>query len=199
MFAELLLERLGSVIELSPLQIQQLEKHFDLLNRWNRVLNLTGIRKPEEIVERHYCESLFLATHLPSGALRIGDIGSGAGFPGIPLAIARPECLVALIESHQRKSVFLREAARELANVKVIALRAENLTETFDWMTLRAVRFSEIEKMAAKLAPNVAILGGAETPPAICFTWNDPIAVPWGEQRKLWLGFRLSRLKGANI
>ena len=188
MFAELLRERLGSIIELSPLQIQQLEKHFDLLNRWNRVVNLTGLKKPEEIVERHYCESLFLASHLPYRALRIGDIGSGAGFPGIPLAITRPDCSVTLIESHQRKGVFLREASRELSNVSVIPTRAEEIAETFDFVTSRAVRFSEIEKTVAKLGSNVAIIGGPESLPANCFTWNTPITVPWGNHRKLWLG-----------
>lgn len=143
-------------------------------------------------MERHYCESLFLAAHLPQGALRVGDIGSGAGFPGIPLAIARPECSLALVESHQRKSVFLRETTRELANARVIAMRAEDSTETFDWVTSRAVRFSEIEQTMAKLAPNIAILGGSDTPSATCFTWNTPIPIPWGERRRLWLGFRRS-------
>jgi len=188
-FAELLRERLGSIIELSPLQIEQLEKHFELLNRWNRVLNLTSLRKPEELVERHYCESLFLASHLPGGSLRIADVGSGAGFPGIPAAIAKPDSCVALIESHQRKAVFLREAIRELANIKVLAVRAENVRDTFEWVMSRAVRFTEIEKVAAKLAPNVAILGGDECPNDACFTWNTPIRIPWGAQRKLWLGF----------
>ncbi len=192
MFAELLRQRLRSVIELSPLQIQQLERHFDLLRRWNRVLNLTSLKKPEEIVERHYCESLFLATHLPQADLRVADVGSGAGFPGIPMAIARPECSVALIESHQRKSVFLREAVRDLTNVNVKSTRAEEVNETFDWVMSRAVRFSEIERLVAKLAPNVAILGGDEMPPAICFTWNTPVTVPWGEHRKLWFGSRRS-------
>ena len=192
MFAELLRERLGSVIELSPFQIQQLERHFDLLTHWSRVVNLTSLKSPEDIVERHYCESLFLAAHLPGGVLRIGDVGSGAGFPGLPLAIARPESSVALIESHQRKSVFLREAARELANVEVISMRAEDISRTFDWVVLRAVRFSEIEETLAKLALNVGILGSAEMPPSICFTWNIPITVPWGERRKLWFGSRRS-------
>ena len=188
MFAELLRERLGEIIKLTALQIEQLEKHFDLLNRWNRVLNLTSIGPLEEIVELHYCESLFLAAHLPEGALQIGDVGSGAGFPGIPLAIAKPEFSVALIESHQRKAVFLREATRELPSLKVLAMRAEEVTETFDWVTTRAVRFSEIEKITAKLAPKVAILGGTQPPATTCFTWNTPIPVPWGEQRKLWFG-----------
>ena len=188
MFADLLRERLGSVIEISPPQIQQLERHFELLRRWNRVLNLTSLRKPEEIVERHYCESLFLAANLPGGVQRIGDIGSGAGFPGIPLAIARPEYSVALIESHQRKSVFLREASRGLPNVTVLAVRAEQIAATFDLVTSRAVQFSEIEQAALKLAPTAAILGGANPPSAVCFTWNTPITVPWGDQRKLWIG-----------
>jgi 16S rRNA G527 N7-methylase RsmG len=65
-----------------------LEKHFLLLQHWNRTLNLTSLKNPEEIVERHYAESLFLGAHLPAGNLSIVDVGSGAGFPGIP--VARP-------------------------------------------------------------------------------------------------------------
>lgn len=188
MFPDLLRGQLGSIIELSPLQIQQLERHFELLIRWNQVLNLTSVRNPEEIVERHYRESLFLATCLPPGALRIGDLGSGAGFPGVPLAIAKPEFSVTLIEAHQRKAVFLREVSRALPNIRVLASRAEKLRDSFDWVVCRAVRFSEIEKTAANLAPNIAFLGGAEAPLAGRFTWNTPIALPWGDQRKLWIG-----------
>ena len=102
MFAELLLERLGSWVPLAPEQVRVLERHYELMVRWNKVLNLTAVREVAEIVERHYCESLFLGSHLPAGALRIADVGSGAGFPGIPVAILRPECPVTLIESHQR-------------------------------------------------------------------------------------------------
>lgn len=188
MFADLLREQLGSIIELSPLQTQQLERHFELLVRWNQVLNLTSVRNPDEIVERHYCESLFLATCLPPGTLRIGDLGSGAGFPGVPLAIAKPEYSVTLIEAHQRKAVFLREVSRALPNIRVLASRAEKLKDSFDWVVSRAVRFSEIEKPLANLAPNIAVLGGAEPPLAGRFTWNTPIALPWGDQRKLWIG-----------
>jgi len=189
-FAELLLERIGSVTVLSRSQIEQLEKHFDLLNRWNRVLNLTSLSTPEEIVERHYCESLFLASHLPEGYFRAADIGSGAGFPGIPLAISRRDCFVALIESHQRKCVFLREATRSQVNTQVIASRANEVTDRFDFAVSRAVRFSEIERSMARLASNLAILGGTEAPSTKCFTWNASIVVPWGNQRRLWLGIR---------
>ncbi len=114
MFADLLRERLRGIVELSPGQIAALEAHYELLVRWNKTVNLTTITSLEEAVERHYCESLFLGAHLPAGNLRVVDVGSGAGFPGFPVAILRPECSVTLVESHQRKAVFLREASRKI-------------------------------------------------------------------------------------
>ena len=190
MFAELLRQRLERVVELSTFQIAQLESHFELLTRWNRVLNLTSVRGIEEIVERHYCESLFLAKHLPSGTLRVADIGSGAGFPGFPVAVLRPECNVTLIESHQRKSVFLREVSRHLTNIKVIAKRAESIEERFDWAISRAVKYSDISEPVSALATHFGLLAGVEPPSETCFTWNNPIRVPWGATRFLWLGKR---------
>src|ERR1700686_1014922 len=95
--------------------------------RWNKTINLTRIEGIEEAVDRHYAESLFLGANLPAGPLKIADVGSGAGFPGIPVAILRPEVAVSLIESHQRKGVFLKEATRRLQNVTVISKRAEHV------------------------------------------------------------------------
>ena len=187
MFAEVLRERVGSVVLLSEAQVAQLEQHFELLQRWNKVLNLTGLEKVDEIVERHYCESLFLGEHLPSGSVTIADVGSGAGFPGVPLAVLRPECLVTLIESHQRKSVFLREVTRELPNVRVTAVRAEDVRERFEWAVARAVKFASIEKALSRLVLHVAVLGVDERP-NLCFTWNNPVKLPWGKNRYLWLG-----------
>src|SRR2546423_8657954 len=134
----------------------QLAKHFDLLQRWNKVLNLTSVHGMEEIIERHYCESLFLAKHLPPGTLRVADIGSGAGFPGLPVAVLRPDCNVTLIESHQRKSVFLREASRDFPNVNVIAKRAESIDARFDWAVSRAVKYSDIEESASLIADQLS-------------------------------------------
>jgi 16S rRNA (guanine527-N7)-methyltransferase len=185
-FAELLVERMSSFVELTPLQINQLEDHFHLLNRWNKVLNLSAIRDVESIVERHYCESLFLGAHLPQKPATIADIGSGAGFPGIPVAIQMPYSQVSLIESHQRKSVFLVEATRGLGNIRVVSKRAEGLNERFDWVIMRGVNFSETEDVVRKLASNVAFLGGAENP-SPRFTWNN-VKLPWGKQRFLWIG-----------
>jgi 16S rRNA (guanine527-N7)-methyltransferase len=174
---------------LSPAQEAALQAHLDLLMRWNQKLNLTAIRSREEAIERHYCESLFLGSRLPSGAWRIADVGSGAGFPGFPVAVLRPECSVTLIESHQRKAVFLREASRGVPNVRVLAKRAEDVGESFDRVISRAVSYSDLASFLKKLAPNADLLSGAERPPAsLGFEWDDPVALPWGNQRFLWTG-----------
>ncbi|MGA2592315.1 MAG: 16S rRNA (guanine(527)-N(7))-methyltransferase RsmG [Bryobacteraceae bacterium] len=188
MFAELLRAKLSGICELSAEQIGQLGQHYELLTRWNKVLNLTSVRSMEEAVERHYCESVFAACHLPEVA-SVADIGSGAGFPGIPIAIVRPQCSVALIESHQRKAVFLREAARDLGNVRVIAKRAEEVTERFDWVVSRAVKYSDIGGVLKELGRNAELLTGevrrSDLPG---FEWQEPIPLPWGERRYLWIG-----------
>ena len=189
MFADLLSERLAGVVELSPGQAEALESHYQLLLRWNRTLNLTSIKKMEEAVERHYCESLFLGTHLPQGRLRIADVGSGAGFPGFPVAVLRPDCSVTLIESHQRKAVFLREASRSLPNVRVLAKRAEDVNEQFDWAISRAVSYEDLASFLKNLAPNADLLTGGEEPPGgIGFVWQPQIPMPWGAQRFLRIG-----------
>src|ERR1035438_6152911 len=90
---------------LSDSQLCLMELHYELLLHWNRKLNLTRITDLREAVQLHYCESLYLAEFLPKQPLRIVDVGSGAGFPGIPLAIYRPDCTIDLVESHQRKEI----------------------------------------------------------------------------------------------
>jgi 16S rRNA (guanine527-N7)-methyltransferase len=189
MFADLLRQRLAGVVELSPGQVEALETHYQLLLRWNRTLNLTSIKRMEEAVERHYCESLFLGIHLPQGGLRIADVGAGAGFPGFPVAVLRPDCSVTLIESHQRKAVFLREASRNLRNIRVLATRAEDVKEQFDWAISRAVSYADLASFLKNLAPNVDLLTGGEAPPGgIGFVWQPPILVPLGGQRFLRTG-----------
>ena len=192
MFSDLLRRELGSVAELTAAQAAALEAHYELLVRWNRTVNLTSIRTLEEAVQRHYCESLFLGAHLQPGALRIADIGSGAGFPGIPVAVLRPDCHVSLIESHQRKAVFLREACRNLANVRVCAARAEDLREAFDVAISRAVSYRDLAPSLMRIAPNADLLTGAEEPPeGIGFVWQPGIRLPWGSQRFLRKGHRI--------
>ena len=96
-------------------KLSQVAAYLDLLRKWNAKINLTAIRGPEEIVTRHFGESFFAARHLlsselsPSSAI---DIGSGAGFPGLPMKIWSPSIELTLIESNSRKTTFLREVAR---------------------------------------------------------------------------------------
>ncbi len=193
MFAELLRTKLAGICELSDTQIEQLRQHYELLTRWNQRLNLTSVRTLDETVERHYCESVFAACHLPEAPGSIADIGSGAGFPGIPMAIVRPQASVALLESHQRKAAFLKESSRGLPNVRVIAKRAEDVREHFAWVVSRAVRFSDIVLALKSLGENVELLtGNVEFSELPGFEWQPPVRLPWGEHRHLWLG-RVSR------
>jgi 16S rRNA (guanine527-N7)-methyltransferase len=158
---------------LSSQQLTLLEEHYHLLLRWNQKINLTRITTLQDAVRYHYCESLYLASRLPARPLRIVDIGSGAGFPGIPVAIYRSESSVDLVESHQRKAVFLREAARELTKVRVLAQRAEAVTESYDWTISRAVRPKDVLKL--NLSRHVAVLGA------------EGEDLPWGEKRALFI------------
>lgn len=164
-------------------QAAALETHYKLLLRWNKVLNLTRVEALEEAVERHYCESLFLSERLTAGS--VVDIGSGAGFPGFVVAVARPDCTVTLIESHQRKAVFLREASRALGNVRVLARRAEEVRERFDWAISRAVAYNDLGRSATRLGKRFALLSGAEEPPGAWGLAWDTVPLPCGRGRFL--------------
>lgn len=188
MFGDLLLARAAALTPLSPDQIVSLARHYELMLRWNKVLNLTRITEAAEAIERHYIESLFLGIHLPLGALCIADVGAGGGFPGIPLAVLRPDCDVTLIECHQRKAVFLREATRELSNVRVTSRRAEELEGRFDWVTSRAVSYEDLREPLRRLADRALLLGGQEAPPEDWrWTW-DTVAVPGRQGSYLRIG-----------
>ncbi len=164
--------------------LPELEAHYQLLCRWNQKLNLTS----EESLERHYGESLFLAEHLPAGPLRIADIGSGAGFPGFPIAVVRPDCQVTLIESHQRKAVFLKEASRKQPNIRVLAKRAEDVAEQFDWVVSRAVSYKDLSADLRRLASRAALLTGSEPPPpTLGFEWAAPIPLVGSTNRFLFV------------
>ncbi len=180
-FGVVLRRALEGVCSVDDGQCEALERHFEMLVRWNRRLNLTSVRRPEEMVLRHYCESVFLAQHLPEGEIRVVDVGSGAGFPGIGVAVMRPQARVCLVEGNQKKATFLKEATRELQRVEVRACRAEALTEQFDWQVGRGVAWEELPLVADRLA-----LLGSE--PAPRFEWRSVIRLPWGDRRLLLIG-----------
>jgi 16S rRNA (guanine527-N7)-methyltransferase len=179
-FRERLAAEFGPYASLSDAQLSSLQKHYQLLERWNKSINLTRIRNLDDAVRLHYCESLFAGQSLPSGPLSVIDIGSGGGFPGIPIAILRPELRMELLESHQRKAVFLKEASRLLPNVEVKAVRAQAVSGSFDWLISRAVEPREV--LSLRVAPNIALLTsvaelqGLPSPDRV-------VAVPWGNQR----------------
>lgn len=150
MTPERLQELLADYIEqpLSLRQREQLLAYLDLLLKWNAKTNLTAIREPEQIVRRHFGESLALAELVDelAGIETAADLGAGAGFPGLPLAIYCPEIKVTLIESQNKKATFLKEVVRtlDLANVSVLNQRAEEVALKFDLVTMRAVeRFTQ--------------------------------------------------------
>ncbi|SRR5216684_343706 len=187
-FADLLKRELQGRVDLSDLQIGQLHEHYELLQRWNQKINLTSIPSGPEAVIRHYCESLFFAANFPvTEKARIADLGSGAGFPGVPMAILRPEWAIALIESHQRKAVFLKEGTRALGNVVVLANRAEDVEISFDWLVSRAVDPKDVLKNAPRLAPHIGLMLGEDDWESLksnqAIAWGEPIRLPWGDRR----------------
>ena len=143
-------------------QMTQLVRHYAMLCRWNRRLNLTRITEPRAAANLHYAESLFGARFI-AAELTLLDIGSGAGFPAIPLAVARPDVQVTALEANQKKSLFLREAKDELglANLKVVTARLEG----FDWggyelLTSRALDRAEaiLPSVIERLGPNQKLM-----------------------------------------
>jgi len=182
--------------------------YIDLLLRWSARINLTAIRDPEEIVSRHFGESFFAArylfpNHSPSSTLSavhdfaVADLGSGAGFPGLPIKLWAPRISLTLIESNHKKAAFLREVVRALTlvNVSVRTARAESLRGvSFAVVTLRAVeRFQAILPIAANLvAPGgrlALLIGSAQLDHARSVTphlaWAEPEPVPLSHSRVL--------------
>ena len=197
--------------ELSPDQLISISTYIDILSRWNQKINLTAVRNPDEMVTRHFGESLFAARQLFPGKtaidaepapIRVHDIGSGAGFPGLPIKIWAPQISLTLIESNQKKATFLREITRSLAwnDVEVFAGRSENYTGgPVDVVTMRAVeRFESILPVAARLVANggrlALLIGAAQVERAISslpnFHWEAAMPIPLSESRVLQVATR---------
>lgn len=191
-FAEILHRELAAWVSLSHGQLVQLYDHYALLDRWNKKMNLTSVEPGAETVIRHYCESLFFAAHLGDPAGSLADVGSGAGFPGVPIAILKPNWKVALVESNQRKAVFLREATRSLANVSVVGRRAEESSPGFDWLVSRAVSPQEVVALIPRIAQKIGLMLAEadflQLQSAKHIAWSEPIRLPWGDRRICVLG-----------
>jgi 16S rRNA (guanine527-N7)-methyltransferase len=152
----------------TPLLLEQLSTYLDLLLKWNTRTNLSAIREAEGIIQRHFGESLFAARHLPKCDTLL-DLGSGAGFPGLPIALAHPQLAVTLAESQNKKACFLCEVIRTLKiPVEVWADRVERIPSgrRFDVITLRAVDNPglALELARARMRPSGAILSLTTSP-----------------------------------
>jgi 16S rRNA (guanine527-N7)-methyltransferase len=169
---EIVMQIRDGLAQLGPepaVQAEPLAAYLALLVKWNRVYNLTAIRDPQQMVTHHLLDSLTLLAHLGTPA-RLADVGSGAGLPGIPLAIVRPQMAVTLIESNQKKAAFLQQVKIELKleNVSIHCGRVEDYKPDvlFDAVTSRA--FSDLAlfvrsagHLLAEGAPLLAMKGVA--------------------------------------
>lgn len=190
-------------VDLEPALAERFERYLSLLLKWNARTNLTAVREPDEIVRRHFAESIFAARRVPREVKTLLDFGSGAGLPGIPIAICRPEITVTLAESQGKKASFLREAVRTLAlKAEVWAGRVEAMPKerVFEAVTLRAVdRMPAACRTAVgRLAEGgwIGVFATRATEEALRAVrgvrWGEAVAIPGAEQAVLLEGERLS-------
>jgi len=188
-------------ITLSDVQVAYIQQYTKTLQRWNEKLNLTAIKDPLEILHRHFCESMYAAVAVPINSGRLADIGSGPGFPGLPLKILRPELQLVLVESNIKKGTFLAEVIRELGllNARVLISRYEELGEELaplDFVCSRAVgEFGPFLDWAAsdRVSAGRVILwiGGRDLDQArksAQWDWQEPLPVPQSLRRYLLVG-----------
>jgi 16S rRNA (guanine527-N7)-methyltransferase len=190
-------------VELTPEQVASIQRYIVMLLSWNEKVNLTAIRDPLEILYRHFCESMYAAATVPLQAGRLADVGSGAGFPGLALKIARPELQMFVIESNVKKATFLAEVVRELGltDARVLVSQYEELGEEIaplDFACSRAL--GEFDRFLGwahsdRVAAGQAILwvGGRdidEIKRIRGWLWKDPISIPRSLQRFLLVGDR---------
>jgi 16S rRNA (guanine527-N7)-methyltransferase len=188
-------------LEASAGQIAQIREYIRLLLLWNEKVNLTAIRDPSEILQRHFCESMFAAKVVELDRCRLADIGTGAGFPGLALKILVPEARVVLVESNIKKATFLAEVIRvlEFTGVTVLARRYEELGKEIapmDYILARALgEFGDFLKWATSDnvdVKRVILWVGAgdveEARKSPLWVWRRPIAVPHSLRRVLLIG-----------
>jgi len=144
-------------IELSAEQQDKLLAFRDLLLKWNKTYNLTALRDPEQAISHHLLDSLAILPHIGDGPLL--DVGSGGGLPGIPLAIARPELSVSMVDTVQKKATFLQQAAIQLSlkNVSARHARVEQMSGQYAQISSRA--FAEL-KLFVELTRHLLAPGG---------------------------------------
>jgi 16S rRNA (guanine527-N7)-methyltransferase len=202
--AETLRRTLGEFqIAVDDEQVSQIQQYMSMLLTWNEKVNLTAIRDPLEILYRHFCESMYAVAAAPLKGGRLADLGSGGGFPGVPLKILCPELQLFLVDSNVKKATFLAEVVRALGlkNTSVLVGRYQELEEELfplDVVCSRALgEFAAFLKWAGseRIAASQAILwvGGHdldEIRRISGWKWREPILVPKSLRRFLLVGAR---------
>jgi 16S rRNA (guanine527-N7)-methyltransferase len=190
-------------ITLDEEQLAQTSKYLELLLQWNARINLTAVRDPKNIVIRHFGESFFAAACLlrHGQSLAAIDFGSGAGFPGLPVAMLFPEVRVTLIESSGKKAAFLSEVIRtlHLGNAVVFRGRGEEYPGKADLVLMRAVeKFEATVTVAATLVEaegRLALMVGegqvGKAENLVALNWQSPISIPSGHSRILLVGTKV--------
>ncbi len=184
-------------------QVLQIQQYIKILLTWNEKVNLTAIRDPLEILYRHFCESMYASISVPVENGRLADVGSGGGFPGLPLKIIQPNLRVFLVESNLKKATFLAEVIRELGlkDTQVLVRRYEELHEEMaplDYVCSRALgefpAFLEWAGSKQTGARQVILWIGTRDLPEIqradAWVWHEPIPVPHSLRRLLLVGTR---------
>ena len=191
-------------------QVLQIQQYIKILMAWNQKMNLTAIRDPKEMLYRHFCESMYASVVMPLEKGRLADVGSGGGFPGLPLKIIRPDLQVFLVEANIKRVTFLAEVIRELGlkGAQVLARRYEELAEEvvpLDYVCSRALgefpvflEWARSERIAAK---QVILWIGARDLSEIrkveAWDWSEPIEVPHSVRRVLLVGTKKPSSVGA--
>jgi 16S rRNA (guanine527-N7)-methyltransferase len=147
-------------VDLAQDAVERFSRYADLLARWNRRIDLTTLDDPEAIIDRHFLDSLAIVPHLPAAARTLVDVGSGAGFPGLPIALVRPDLAITLVEPRHKRAAFLRAALAETGCAAAVqGARAEDLAghSTWDVAVSRAtLPPSEWVALGRRLARHVA-------------------------------------------
>lgn len=173
------LEAMG--VELDAARQARLLDFLALLKKWNKTYNLTAIHAPERMITHHLLDSLAILPHI--GASRLLDVGAGAGLPGIPLAIARPDLQVTLIDASHKKATFMRQAAIELKldNVEALHGRVEDLPAAAPWPAIVSRAFSDLNEFV-RVTAHLLAPGGE-----------------WLAMKGLYPNEELTQLKGARL
>lgn len=168
MFNDILRQKANeSQIKLDENQIDSLRRYYELLVEWNQKMNLTALTEPEDVALKHFCDSILLLSYadIPLNSSLI-DVGTGAGFPSLPIKIVRPDIKLCLLDSLNKRLIFLQEVVNELNlnDVQIVHARAEDgarkkeLREKFNFATSRAV--AQLNVLSEYCLPYVKV-GGA--------------------------------------